>query len=188
LDHVSYFLYITLIGISSNFDNITIGFAYGLNNISFPLRINLIINFIGFCFALIGSYFGVFTAKYISPEMAEWSSFFILMGIGILIIYNKYGHRFSSNHLVLKIQDPGNYQGILLGFTLSLTNMAAGYGVAISNHSMVWTTTVSITIWGIIAIWLGNKVGKGKIFRFLNNYSPLIAGLLFIFIAFYQIL
>lgn len=189
LDWFKLFIIINLIGISSNLDNTSVGIAYGLKNIRFPFWLNFIVNLIGFVTALVGVYLGSFIARYISSEEAAWVSFSVLCSIGLFIVYSEYGHQLifgKKQHI--KIQNLGIRQGIFLGFTLSFSNIITGFGAAISNHLFIWPTVISITIWGIITIWLGNKIGKGTISKLLGKYSSLVSGLLFILVAFYQIL
>lgn len=179
---------VNLIGISSNLDNTVVGFAYGLKKIRFPFWVNLMVNFIGFCTALLGSYVGADISRYISPREAAWTSFCVLCSMGIFIICSEYSSRAFSKQREIKIQEPGIRQGLLLGFSLSLTNIVTGFGVTISNYSIIWSAVISITVWGYIAIWFGNKMGNGRIAKLLNQYSSLVAGLLFILLAFHQIL
>lgn len=189
MDWFRFFLMANLIGISSNLDNTSVGFAYGLKNIRFPFWVNVMINFIGFCTALIGAYLGSFLSRYISPGEAEWASFGILCGVGMFILYSEYVHPLIfGKKREIKIQKLGIRQGIFLGVTLSFTNIVTGFGTTIANQSFIWPIVFSIAVWGYIAIWFGNTIGNGWISKLLGNYSSLVAGLLFIGVAFRQIL
>ncbi|WKB36012.1 manganese efflux pump [Terrilactibacillus sp. S3-3] len=79
-------------------------------------------------------------------------------------------------------------QGIILGFALSFTNVAVGFGVTVSNASTVWITALSISVWGYLMIWLGNIVGIGVIARLLGKYSSFAAGLLLILVGIRQVI
>jgi putative Mn2+ efflux pump MntP len=178
----------TLVGISSNLDNTSVGIVYGLKNIRIPYWFNLIVNFIGFCSALLGAYAGSIISHFISAREAGILSFCVLFGIGIVVIYTDYCLRVTDNSRNNKIMKPGIRQAIVLGFGLSFTNIATGFGATITNNYMIWPILISITVWGYLAIWLGNIVGNGIISKFLGKYSSITAGLLLIAIAFKQIL
>lgn len=47
---------------------------------------------------------------------------------------------------------------------------------------------MSMAVWGYIAIWASNKMGNGTIAKILNKYFSVVAGVLFIGLAFRQIL
>ncbi|WP_349772334.1 manganese efflux pump MntP [Lederbergia citrisecunda] len=177
-----------MIGISTNLDNTSVGIAYGLKNTHIPFWFNMIVNSIGFCFALIGAYSGSMISQFISPREAGILSCCVLFGIGIFIIYSEYCFLVCGNKLEVKVGKIGIRQAIFLGFALSFTNIASGFGLTVINESMIWLTIISITIWGYIAIWFGNVVGNRIVTKILGKYSSLIGGLILITLALKQIL
>lgn len=87
----------------------------------------------------------------------------------------------------MKIQKPSIRQAVFLGFALSFTNIASALAATVANHAIIWFVIFSITVWGYIAIWLGNSVGNALFSKILGNYSPLVAGLILIIIGFKQL-
>ena len=186
---ISMFITANLIGIGSNFDNCGVGIAYGSKKIKFPHWINTMINAIGFCTALLGSYAGGVISHYLTGNQASWASCIVLICIGLFFWYSAYLHpRISQNHEKTKNQKPSWKQGVILGLSLSFTNIASGFGATVSNASSIWATTAAITIWGYIMIWLGNVVGIGVLARMLGKYSSFAAGFIFILVGIHQIL
>ncbi|GMA63786.1 manganese efflux pump [Alicyclobacillus fastidiosus] len=143
---------------------------------------------LGFCTALLGAYMGKVIAHYITVTQAGWAACIVLVYIGLFFWYSKYLHpRVSRTHKQIRIQKPGWKQGIVLGFALSFTNLAIGFGATVSNASTIWVIVFSIAIWGYIMIWLGNVVGIGILARLLGEYSSFAAGLLLILVGIHQV-
>ncbi|MEH7124724.1 manganese efflux pump [Bacillus sp. JJ1532] len=185
MEWFSSFLIVNLIGISTNIDNAGVGIAYGLKNFKIPYWFNLIINVIGFFFTIIGVFLGYVISQFISQKETGLVSFCILFSIGLFTIYNDwFVYRKKSE---IKIQKPNIRQGVFLGFTLSITNIASGLGATVAYNSVIWSVIFSITVWGYIAIWFGNSVGNKVFSKILGNYSPLIAGFIFMIIGFKQL-
>ncbi len=188
MNWLSVFITANLIGIGSNFDNCGTGIAYGSEKIKFPHSINILVNAIGFCTALLGAYMGQVISRYITLTEAGWAACVVLVCIGLFFWYAKYLHpRLSRKSEQIRIQQLGWKQGIILGFGLSFTNVAVGFGATVAHTSTVWVTALSIGIWGYILIWLGNAVGIGILARLLGKYSSFFAGLLLIIIGIHEI-
>ncbi|GMA64607.1 manganese efflux pump [Alicyclobacillus fastidiosus] len=186
---LSAFLTANLIGIGSNFDNCGTGIAYGSEKIRFPHWVNAIINAIGFGTALLGAYMGEVISHYITVIQARWAACIVLVCIGLFFWYSKYLHpRISRQHEQIQIKSPGWKQGIVLGFALSFTNVAVGFGATVSEASTIWITSTSIAIWGYIMIWIGDVVGIGVLAKLLGNYSSFFAGLLLILVGVHQVI
>ncbi|WP_066315872.1 manganese efflux pump [Bacillus sp. FJAT-29814] len=180
----SSFLILNLIGISTNIDNIGVGMAYGLKKMKIPVWFNIIINTIGFFTTIIGVFLGYVISQFISQKETGLVSFCILFCIGVFTIYNDW---FVSKKREIKIQKLSIRQAVLLGFTLSITNIASGAGATVAYNSVIWSVIFSITVWGYIAIWFGNSVGNRVFSSILGHYSPLIAGFILIIIGFKQL-
>jgi putative Mn2+ efflux pump MntP len=183
------FITINLIGIGSNLDNSSIGIAYGIENVRFPHKINLIVNTIGFITALIGSMAGASISHHISKEMGDVVSCLVLCGIGCFIIFSQYVFPiFSHNSKKLKLRVPNPRKGILLGMGLSFTNIASGFGAAISNTVNPWLIIISIAIWGYLLLWFGQLIGNKLILKWLGTYSSLLGGLILIMVGMSKLL
>lgn len=186
---LSAFVTANLIGIGSNFDNSGVGIAYGSDKIRFPHWVNAIVNVVGFCTALLGAYAGEVISHYLTVNEASWASCIVLVCIGLFFWYSGYVHPLLSRHrLKMQIKKPGWREGIILGFALSFTNVASGFGATVSNASTIWATTAAITIWGYIMIWLGNVVGIGLLARLLGKYSSFVSGLVLVLVGIHEVL
>ncbi|WP_047152263.1 manganese efflux pump MntP [Aneurinibacillus tyrosinisolvens] len=189
MDWFNVFIVACLIGIGTNIDNTSIGIAYGMEKIKFPHRVNMVINFIGICTAFIGAYMGEVISSYISENTAHVVSFIVFVGIGLSILYSAYLHpRISKQISDVEPKKLGIKQGIFLGFCLSFTNIASGFGATVSSPMSLWIPVISIAVWGYIMIYLGNVIGIGVISRVLKGYSSLLAGLLLIGVGINQII
>lgn len=183
------FILANLIGIGSNLDNTSVGMAYGIEKIRIPHWVNIIVNFFGFCTAFIGAYMGEVISQYTSKNTAQLVSCVVLCGIGLLVLYTAYLRPLISKQTFqFKLQKPGLKQGILLGFGLSFSNIASGFSATVSNSVSLWTTVLSISVWGYFMIFLGNIIGIGVVSRFLGKYSSLVSGFLLIGIGVRQII
>lgn len=189
LEWFSSFFIVNLIGISANLDNTGAGMAYGINNFRIPTWFNMIINLIGFFYALVGVYLGSVISQVISPAETGLVSFCVFFCIGIVTIYNHYSSLLlGKNKSETKIKQARLRDAIILGFALSFTNIAAGIGTAVAYEALIWPLVISITIWGYISIWIGNVIGKNLFSNMLGRYSSLVAGLIFIAIGLNQLL
>jgi putative Mn2+ efflux pump MntP len=178
-----------LIGIASNLDNGGVGLAYGTKNIRLPHWVIGVINVVGFCATLIGTYAGGAIAHHTPAKEAQWAACVVLCGIGLFFLYSAYlKPRAARNREQTAIlQKPGLKQSIALGLALSITNIGTGVGAALSNAAFQWSVVVAISLWGYVLIWLGNVIGIGVVERLFGKYSPLLAGLLLIGIGLHQV-
>ncbi|WCK56346.1 manganese efflux pump [Aneurinibacillus sp. Ricciae_BoGa-3] len=183
------FIIANLIGIGSNLDNTSVGIAYGIQKIKFPHRINMVINLLGACTALLGAYMGEVISHYTSLNTAQFVSCAVLCGIGSFTLYSAYLHPLIYKRTSkVELHRPGIKQGVLLGIGLSFTNVASGFSATIANSATLWTTVISIAAWGYIMIFLGNIIGIGIVSKLFGKYSSLAAGFLLIGVGVHQIM
>lgn len=189
MNWLSSFVMANLIGIGSNLDNCGVGIAYDTKNITIQGWVNAIINGIGFCTTLLGTYAGSLISHYISAAGARWVACLVLCAIGVFSLYSAYLHpRISSPPApVTKLASPGLKQAVMLGLALSCTNIASGFSATVAHSASVWITVLSITGWGYIMIWLGNSMAIRFLSRLLGKYSSLAAGFLLIGVGIHQV-
>lgn len=179
-----------IVGLGSNLDNCGVGMAYGSRGIRLPHRLNAVINAVGFCAAFLGASIGEVIGRSLPFEAAAWTACVVFCAIGLSFWYSAYLHPWTGARTpVLKTPtpSPGVKQGILLGLALSFTNVATGFGTTVSNAAELWTTVLSITVWGYLMIWFGNIVGIGILARFLGKYAAFVGGLLLILVGAHQV-
>ena len=186
VEWLSTFLIVNLIGISTNIDNTSVGIAYGLKNFRIPIWFNMIINIIGFLSTLVGVFLGYVISQFISQKETGLASFCILFCIGLFTIYKDYSC-YTGGKKNLEMKEPSIRHAVFLGFALSFTNIANGLIATVAYNSIIWSVIISVTVWGYIAIWLGNSVGNTFFSKILGKYSSLVAGLILIFIGLKQL-
>lgn len=183
------FVSASLIGIGSNLDNSGVGIAYGSDGVRFPHWVNAIVNLVGLFTALIGAYAGETVSQVLTARQAAWAACIILIAIGLFFWYVSYIHPRIFPHTI-SAESPrlGWKHGIGLGFALSVTNIASGFGATVADAATLWITVASIAIWGYIMIWIGNIVGIGLLARLLKRYSSFVAGLMLIAVGLHQVI
>lgn len=179
-------VFVILIGLGSNLDDTSVGVAYGVKKIRLPLWVITVTETVGLVAACIGAFAGTFVSQYISETEAKWCSCIVLCCIGFFVIYSTYVHPLISNH-AMDLPKPGFRQALLLGVGLSFTDMASGFGATISDIATWWLNTISITVFGFMAVWVGNMVGNGIISKLLDRYAALFAGLLLVAVGVHEL-
>jgi putative Mn2+ efflux pump MntP len=179
-------VFVILVGLGSNLDDISVGVAYGVKKIRLPLWVIAVTEAVGLVGACIGAFAGTFVSQYISEIEAKWCSCIVLCCIGLFVIYSTYVHPFMSHH-AMELPKPGFRQALLLGVGLSFTDMASGFGATISDIATWWMNTISITAFGFMAVWIGNIIGEGLISKVLDRYAALFAGLLLVLVGVHQL-
>jgi putative Mn2+ efflux pump MntP len=186
------YLSAVLIGLGSNLDNTGVGIAYGMNRLRFPSRINLLVNAIGFVAALLGAVAGRFVGSHLETHLAAAASCAVLVGLGTVYLYAGWRHLRRGGAAEApfnrRLGPPGWRTGILIGFALSATNIASGFGATVSIGSLFWPAVVSITLFGYLAIWLGNLIGLDVLAGWLRRYAALIGGCVLVGVGLHQIM
>lgn len=182
----SVFVFISLIGIGSNLDNTGVGIAYGVAGIRFPHRVNLVINVVGFGFALLGGYAGESIGRYITPTDSQLLAGLILCAIGVYTLYSSVLKGYVDKDLNDGTPVPDIRTGFVLGVALSFTNIASSLGATISGVAPDWLVALSIGIWGYLLIWFGAVAGRHFVARFLGKYASLMSGILLIGVGLHQ--
>jgi putative Mn2+ efflux pump MntP len=181
-----------LIGLGSNLDNTGVGIAYGMDRLRFPRRINLLVNVIGFVAALLGAVTGRFVGSHLGTHVAAAASCAVLVGLGTVYLYASRRHfqrgGAAKTSFGRRLGPPGWRTGILLGFALSATNLASGFGATVSRGSLFWPAVVSITLFGYLAIWLGNLIGLDVLAGWLGRYAALVGGCVLVAVGVHQIM
>lgn len=139
MNWLSSFIIANLIGLGSNLDNCGVGIAYGTENVTLQHWVNAMINMIGFCTALLGSFAGNVISHCISEETANWVACLMLCSIGCFFLYSAYVRpRISSQRVQwMKLQEPGFKEALILGVALSFTNVASGFSATVTNATAV---------------------------------------------------
>jgi putative sporulation protein YtaF len=210
-------LSIILLNISSSFDNFGVGVSYGLRNICIPLYLNLFIAFVNSSGTLFSMLFGKRLSDFLRPATAGYLGAFLLVGIGLWIIFmesrkKKIEMASSLAHsdktpvrektllprIYSFIDDPfaaGVFcsgrvtikEGTILASALTLSNISTGFAAGMLGFSIILTTSAAF-ICNVLALYTGEKTGRYSGARMIKGISGITSGLLLIFIGLYETL
>ncbi len=85
-------LFVLLLALSCNLDNIAIGISYGVRNIRLPWLSNLLIAFLTGFGTWLFIVFGQRIISYISPKIAVLAASLILIGMGVWVLWQEFGN------------------------------------------------------------------------------------------------
>jgi putative sporulation protein YtaF len=203
--------------VSSNFDNVDVGVAYGIRGACIPFLANFIIACINGCGTAISMITGASVARMFVPRMAGMLGGIILIAIGAWIIFQ--GMRYLDRKMPIEdelskrlarisgmnaprrvwemarnpfVTHPDCRAAMGLG-----ESFVVGLGLTMTNvvtgfaAGMIGLNIVLLTLvtmlFSILAIWLGRGAGNSRAFRWIGRYSGTVSGLLLIAIGVLEI-
>lgn len=186
---------ILLIGIAANIDNLAISVSYGLKLKRIPFLYNFIISLISIVFAFFSISAGSFLSNYFSQSMANFTGGILITALGIwfiaplpIFMKNKSIQPEDTSPVLLSLDQSMKItlkESSFLGFLLALNCLTIGFGAGITGFSPFFTS-ISIGVFSLISISLGNKVGNKIGNTLFGKYSTNIGGLLLIIIGIYE--
>jgi putative sporulation protein YtaF len=208
-------LSILLLTVSSSLDNFGVGVSYGLRNICIPLSLNLFIAFVNSSGTFFSMLFGKGLSDLLQPSIAGHIGAFILLCAGAWIIVMEFRSRraeraaflaypektadrrntlFSNIHSY--IHDPftagilcsGSVtmkEGAILASALTMSNISTGLAAGMMGFSLTITTAAAF-IFNVLALSAGQMTGHYAGAYMIKWVSGIAAGLLLIFIGFYE--
>ncbi|MCL6597508.1 MAG: manganese efflux pump [Alicyclobacillus macrosporangiidus] len=182
---VSYLALVSVIGIGSNIDNTGVGAAYGSAGIRFPHWVNGIVNGIGFAFSVAGAWAGNALAAWVPLVWVQMAACFVLCGLGWYLLCSS--ARLPEAPIQPPLAAPGWREGIALGVALSATNVASGASASLTTSLPTWTISVSISVWGYLCLWLGNRLAHTLVSRVLGTYGGILAGVVLMVLGIRQL-
>lgn len=198
-------LYTFVIALANNLDNIGVRIAYSIRGIKIPVPKNLWISVITFIISAGASYFGEFTAKYLSRDITSIISMILLVGIGLWIIIEPYIKNKKEEVVAEKkdftikgiLRNPENAdvdnsididfrEATLLGIALSVNNIGGGISAGMIGLPWYFVGVFSAII-SFVALWLGNYVTDFFKKWNLESKATIISGLALILLGIYQL-
>jgi putative sporulation protein YtaF len=191
---------ILAIGIASNLDNAGVGVAYGIRKIRISFLSNSVIAFMGFLLALGGGLFGNWISLWISPFMCNLIGMIVLVTIGIWVLsqpfLTKKVEQHTSNHILKILRNPehadldgsntiGLGESTILGFALSINNLAGGFDAGIT-HLNIWVTSIISGLFSYLCVGLCAYLGSRFAAEKLGKQASVVAGILLIFVGIHQ--
>jgi putative Mn2+ efflux pump MntP len=126
-------LYLFFIAIINSIDNMGIGIAYSIAKVRVPIFRNLVISLMAFTVAFLSALSGDILSHVLTEELAKIISMFLLISIGIRIIYDAL--KKDTDESLEKVKIIGGKEAISVGTILALDDVGssvssglAGYG------------------------------------------------------------
>ncbi|MDL4840651.1 sporulation membrane protein YtaF [Aquibacillus rhizosphaerae] len=180
-----------LLAFAVSLDSFMVSFTYGLRKMILPIRSIIIIGMISAITFFLSMLIGKTVASFLSPHVAEMIGGWVLILIGIWVIYQFLKTDKSSstdNPIILKLEikslgiviqilkkpmiadidNSGKITGIeafLLGFALSLDSFGAGIGAAMLGFTPMFA---SLGIGLTTSLFLAIGLKSGLLFSYLN--------------------
>jgi len=201
-------LYILIISLANNLDNIGVRIAYSIRGIKISIPINVWISIITFIISGFAAYSGTLVTGFLSKQLASVLSMALLSGIGLWIMVEPYmkknsnvpygsqqesaptiwhvftnpskADRDNSKHIDFK-------EATVLGIALSINNVGGGLGAGMIGLNSFWVGFFSSLI-SFIALWAGNYITEYFKKWNIGNKATVVAGIALILIGVEQIL
>ncbi|MEK4762945.1 manganese efflux pump [Viridibacillus sp. FSL E2-0187] len=178
---------IILMGVAANLDNLGIGLAYGVKQTKIPMISNVTIAFVAMVITYIAVIAGSEVTRYISTHSASLIGSFLLCGIGLwTLLSTSFKNQDCLKNPETMDRDMNRIisvrESIPLGLALSANCLAGGIGIGANGISAIWTV-ISIGLFSLITIGVGNHFGSLLTNTFISKYSTVLSGLLLICIG-----
>jgi len=203
-----YMIYILIIAVVNNLDNIGVRIAYSIRGIKISTLINLWISVITFFISASAAFSGTLMSKLLSKRLASEVSMVLLSAIGLWIIVEPiikkhrstskapdeaggksfwhvlgnpdHADRDDSRHIDFK-------EATVLGVALSINNIGGGMGAGMIGLNSYLVGLFS-AIFSFLALWSGNYIAEFFMRWKLGNAATIVAGIALIAIGIEQIM
>ncbi|MGE7625299.1 manganese efflux pump [Viridibacillus sp. NPDC096237] len=181
---------IILMGVAANLDNLGIGLAYGVKQTKIPMISNITIAFVAMVITYVAVVAGSEVTRYISPHNASLIGSFLLCGIGLWTLFSRrFNNQESLKNPETMDRDMNRIisvkEAVPLGLALSANCLAGGIAIGANGISAIWTV-ISIGLFSIITIGVGNHFGSLLANTFISKYSTVLSGVLLICIGIFE--
>ncbi|MCR8645715.1 sporulation membrane protein YtaF [Paenibacillus sp. N1-5-1-14] len=197
-------LSILLVAIASNLDNLGIGLSFGMKSTRIPFWSNFMIALITMTGTYLSMIVGEWISEYVSADFANLAGALVIAIIGLQTIWSSLRPKKvpeltdGGADLVQVLRHPIQAdtdqnqtiswkESLALGVALALNNIATGIGAGATGISPIWTT-ISAGIFSYLFVGFGVQFGLKLGQTRLGSYSNILAGLLLIGIAIYEVL
>lgn len=185
--------------VSSNLDNLVIGFSYGLKGIEIGASSNMMIGFLTFLGTVLSMALGK-SLLYLIPlkwVSALGSGMIMLIGAYFLVSY-LYKRTTGSAESEWPQENPEKFdrdqsksidvrEAAALGVALTVNNMGLGIGASIMGLSIP-VTSVGSCLCSLLCLHLGNRVGRSWLSRVIGKYAEPISGVLILLMGLWELL
>ncbi|MEG0367682.1 MAG: manganese efflux pump [Coprobacillus sp.] len=180
--------------VSANIDCLAIGLSYGIKAVKINYKSNVFIAIISCLGTLISMSAGTYLAKFISIKAANIMGCIILIGMGVLMLYQYIQERFYQKKTSKSLEDydqnkSGEIEGkevFILACGLAINNMGLGIGASITGIPIFLSCCLTFVV-SLIFIQSSQYLGKTYISKRLNQIAPLISAILIIALGIYEL-
>lgn len=188
-----------LFGISSSLDALLVGISLGLRRVRIRLWQNLIISLITLLGTCLSVGLGGRLAALLPGSIALGAGSAVLILLGAYYIakwaYSALRRRKAGNApdeitQASRAETPPSLRlaGVfLLSFTLSVNNMGMGLAASIAGLPLLPAAAATV-LCSILFLLVGNRLGKSRIFDFMESCSDPLSGILLIGLGILQLL
>ena len=201
-------VYIFLISLANNLDNVGVRIAYSIRGIKITTPINLWISALTFVITFFAAVSGTRISGLLSKETSSIIAMVILVAIGSWMIlqpyvtrkdkYPRMGDRDSDVGFLDVLLDPEKAdrdhsrnidfkEATLLGIALSINNVGGGVSAGIMGLNTFWVGLFSALL-SFLALWAGNYIAGFCTKWNLSTKATVVAGVALIAIGIEQIL
>lgn len=202
------FLYILLIALANNFDNIGVRIAYSIRGIKIATLINVWISVITFIISYFAAFSGSAISGVVSKRLSSFIAMLLLAAIGLWMILEPRIKERRNRAAKQDEQDDKSICGVLvrpenadmdnsrhidfkeatiLGIALSINNVGGGVSAGIIGLNPFWVGLLSAVL-SFVALWAGNYVAEFFTRWHIADKATVIAGILLIVIGIEQIM
>ena len=205
---MKYIIFILIIAVVNNLDNIGVRIAYSIRGIKISTLINLWISVITFVISASAAFSGAIMSELLSKRLASVVSMLLLSAIGLWIIVEPFIKKHQS------AVEPSNDAGAkgfwhilgnphhadkdgskhidfqvatVLGIALSINNIGGGMGAGMIGLNSFLVGLFS-AIFSFLALWAGNYIAEYFMRWKLGNAATIVAGMALIAIGIEQIM
>ncbi|MCX8074329.1 MAG: manganese efflux pump [Clostridia bacterium] len=190
-------LYSIILAISLNIDSFFSGITYGLKEIEISLFCRIIISFITLMLSCLSFYGFMYIRNIFPSELSKISGAFILIIMGIGMIYNVIRGDKSKKNLNCyeqidydKSKSISIFESVVLTFVLSIDIMSVVLALSLSGFTTIWIP-IFIPIVQFLTLGIGLGVGKkGKeiLEKSMSNFViNVIPGLILFIIGIFRL-
>ncbi len=174
-----------LLAISSNLDDLSVSFSFGLKDGQIPLKRIIIIAVISGLTMYSGLMIGEVITNYLTEGFEKYLSTAVFAGFAIWFLYQGLT---KNKNTVQEITKKYMFQekmtagsAFFLGLILGIDSLFLGFSGGLSGYP-VMATTIAAFLTSFCFVWLGSHLGE-RLSTLAGNYANYLAALLLFIIA-----
>lgn len=175
-----------LFGLSANADCVAVGLSYGIKKTAIGWSSNFLVGFICFSGTLLSMVLGKGVLLFLPEQFTRIIGSLIIILIGIIGMIRYLINKSSGESEEIPSAQLGMRESFLIGFALSVNNMALGVGAGITGLLVLPTAFCSF-LFSLFFLSLGNRIGLSRLSAFIGRLAEPLANLLMICLGVYEL-